>query len=307
MRVDVCIVTYRRPQGLLRLLGALQELRFPAEAPELRVVVVDNDPAESARPVCDDAHAWLSAPLVYLVEKRRGIPQARNTAVAASLGSADFLAFLDDDEVPEPSWLAELLRVQRARQADAVAGPVLPRFEAETPGWLVRGGLFERPRYTTGARIDHAFTGNVLVRTAELARMDAFFDERMALSGGEDAEFFRRFAASGRRIVWADSAIVYESVPASRAKLRWLLARSFRVGCSAVWMERRRIPRQRSETWLFVNGCWCVAKGMLLLGTTLLRGRAAAARALRLSWDGAGRLSGFFGHVDEEYRATHGA
>ena len=34
-----------------------------------------------------------------------------------------WLAFIDDDEVPEPEWLAELLRVQRTCGADAVRGP----------------------------------------------------------------------------------------------------------------------------------------------------------------------------------------
>jgi glycosyltransferase involved in cell wall biosynthesis len=307
VKVDVCVLTYRRPQSLLRLLGALQELRFPDEPPELRVLVVDNDPEESARKLCEDARSWLSAPLVYIVEKRRGIPQARNAALVASLSHCHFLAFVDDDEVPEPDWLAELLRVQRAGDADAVAGPVLPRFEPGAARWLTRGGLFEQPRHATGARIDYAYTGNVLVRTAALAQMDAFFDEGLALTGSSDWEFFKRFAASGRRIVWADAAITHEWVPASRLSVRWLLARAFRVGCSTLRVERQRAPRARSVAWLLANSCWCIVKGVLLLAPAALRGRAAAVRALRLVWYGAGRLYGLGGYSYEEYRTIHGA
>lgn len=306
-KVDVCVLAYRRPQSLLRLLGALQELRFPDEPPELRVLVVDNDPEESAREVCEDARSWLSAPLVYIVEKRRGIPQARNAALAASLAHSDFLAFVDDDEMPEPDWLAELLRVQRARNADAVAGPVLPRFEPGAARWLTRGGLFEQTRHATGARIDYAYTNNVLVRTAALAQMDALFDERLALSGGSDSEFFARFAASGRRIVWADAAIAHEWVPASRVSVRWLLARGFRVGCSSARVERRRASPRRSDAWILANGCWCMLKGALLLGFAVLQGRPAAVRALRLLCYGAGRLYGLGGFVYEEYRTLHGS
>ena len=58
------------------------------------------------------------------------------------------------------------------------------------------------------------------MRTSALARLDALFDERMALSGGSDVELFRRFAAQGHSIVWADEAVVFEWVPRSRANAR---------------------------------------------------------------------------------------
>jgi GT2 family glycosyltransferase len=308
MRVDVCIATYRRPRGLLRLLGGLQGQEFrEREAPEVRIVVVDNDRECSARTVCEEARAWLRFPLAYLTEKRRGIPQARNTAVAAALGESDFLVFVDDDEIPEAGWLAELLRVQRACGADAVAGPCLPLFEDEVPGWVVRGRFFEHPRHVTGTRIEYAFTHNVLVRTAALAEMRGLFDERLALAGGSDHEFFRRFAATGRRIVWADQAVVNESIPVSRARLGWLLRREFRVGCSLTWVERWRHPRLRSDLWLWAQAGWCLTKGAVLLGLSVLRGRAQAVRALRLASAGAGRLYALAGRSYEEYRTLHGA
>lgn len=307
MRVDVCIATCRRPRGLQRLLGGLQGQELPErQAPEVRVVVVDNDPEGSARDVCEEARAWLRFPLAYVVEKRRGIPQARNTAVATALDQADFLAFIDDDEIPDAGWLAELLRVQQARAADAVAGPCLPLFEDGAPDWVTRGRFFEHPRHTTGARIDYAFTHNVLVRTAALTEMPALFDERLALAGGSDIEFFGRFAQTGRRIVWADAAVVHEWIPGSRARLGWLLRRAFRVGCSQTWVERWRRPRRRSAAWLFANACWCLVKACALLGLSVLRGRAAAVAALRLGCGGAGRLFALAGGSYEEYRTLHG-
>jgi hypothetical protein len=88
--------------------------------------------------------------------------------------------------------------------------------------------------------------------------------------------------------------------------VRWLLARGFRVGCSTARIERQRVPRARSLAWLLANGCWCIAKGALLLAPTALRGRAAALGALRLVWYGAGRLHGLGGFSYEEYRTIHG-
>src|SRR5262245_44132399 len=307
VRVDVAIATYRRPKGLARLLGGLERLRCPEGAPDLRVVVIDNDPEGSARAVCEAAEGWLELPLLHRVEKRRGIPQARNAAIGAALERADFLAFIDDDEVPSPLWLAELLRVQAATGADAVAGPCEPVFEDPVPRWVERGGFFERPRHATGARLREAFTHNVLVRTRALAGLDALFDERMALSGGSDVELFRRFAARGHSIVWADEALVFEWVPRSRSNARWILQRAFRVGAQSAFVDRHCGGRPLAAARLLAHGGWCLAKGTALLPVGALRGRAGAVRALRLAAFGAGRLGGLAGLQREEYRAVHGA
>lgn len=307
MKVDIAIASYRRPKGLHRLLGSFQRLRLPASAPDLRVVVVDNDASGSARAVCEDARAWLDFPLVYHTEKRRGIPQARNAAVALAQGRADLLAFIDDDEVASPQWLAELLRVQAETGADAVAGPCEPVFEDPVPRWIERGRFFERPRHATGARIDYAFTHNVLVRTRALAGQGAPFDERMALSGGSDGELFRRLAARGHPIVWADDAVVFEWVPRSRANARWILERAFRVGTSSAFVDRNHRASPVSPARLLAHGGWCLAKAATLLPVGALRGRAGAVHALRLAAFGAGRLGGLAGIHREEYRVVHGS
>ena len=80
-RVAICVATYRRPERLHALLGALDAQRLdalPGERPQLLVVVADNDAAQSARPVCEDAKRWMSLSLRYGVEPRKGIPFARN-------------------------------------------------------------------------------------------------------------------------------------------------------------------------------------------------------------------------------------
>jgi len=306
MKVDVCVITYRRPKGLQRLLGGLQQLDLPEPGLEVRVVIVDNDAGESAREVCSDAARWLRFPLLYSAEKRRGIPQARNAALGVALEHADFVAFIDDDEVPDAGWLSELLRIQRSREVDAVAGPCGPVFEAVPPRWIERGGFFDRPRHTTGSRIAYAYTHNVLVSTRALARMDHLFDERLALTGSSDTEFFRRFAAIGNRIAWADGALVREWVGPSRANLGWLLRRGFRVGNAETFIERVITTPPRAPHKVAAHGLWCCAKGSALALLGIVRGRAGVVRGLRLAAAGLGRLVGLIGYRFEEYRTTHG-
>ncbi|HEX9814751.1 MAG TPA: glycosyltransferase, partial [Myxococcota bacterium] len=155
--VSICIATCSRPQGLANLLGAFETLEIPAGV-AFQVVVVDNDPAGSAKAVCDEVVERHGYPLRYLVEKRRGIPFARNAALGVALSDSDFIAFIDDDEVPESDWLSELLRVQDYYRAGVVTGPCLPQYTEPPPNWIVEGGFHERPRHPTGTLRHVAFT-----------------------------------------------------------------------------------------------------------------------------------------------------
>lgn len=305
-RVAVCVVTYRRPEGLARLLGALDAQALPEPAPDVRVVVVDNDPDESARAVCRDVALRLGLALTYATEKRRGIPQARNAALALVLGDADLVAFVDDDCEPGPDWLAQLLRALSAHGADAATGPHRPRFERTPPPWIEQGRFFESPRRPDGARLATAYTHNALVRVGALTALGALFEERLALAGGSDAELFRRLARAGHRIVWAEAAVVVEHVPASRATLAWIVRRAFRVGTSTAFVDRLHDGAWRAVPRALLHGAWCLAKGGGGLVTAAVRGRAAAVHALRLAVYGAGRIAGAFGVLTREYAVTHG-
>jgi GT2 family glycosyltransferase len=302
--VSVCVATCRRPNGLANLLGALEVLEIPAGM-ALRVVVVDNDPAGSAKAICDEAFERHAYPLHYGVEKRRGIPFARNAALAVALADSDFVAFVDDDETPEADWLAELLRVQGDYKSDVVAGPCLPRYLEPPPRWIVEGGFHELPRHPTGAPCHVAFTNNALVCSSVFAGLEQHFDESMGLNGGDDAEFFIRSVAAGFRIAWADKAIVHESIPASRATLRWILQRGFRVGTSSAWVQLKH--GSATPFGLLTHGAYCLLKGTGLALLLPLRGRAVAAEGLRLFAYGLGRIAGSSGYLRMEYRVIHGA
>jgi len=236
MKVAVCIITYQRQEGLKRLLEGLNNLAFEkCKAPALEVIVVDNDATGSARKFCEETRLDSSWSLKYFIEPRRGIPYARNKAVAcAQEGHPDFIAFIDDDEVPERSWLDELLSVQQSYRADVVAGPVLPYFTGPVAPWVTQGKFFHRRRMPTGTTIEWAGTGNVLVRSEVFEKMGEIlgeiFDERLALSGGEDERFFRQVHSFGYKLVWAQEALAYEWLPKSRANARWLLRRAYRSG-----------------------------------------------------------------------------
>lgn len=306
MRVSLCVCTYRRPAGLRRLLHAVARLRTERGA-ALEVVVVDNDPAGSAAAVCEEVAAAMPFALRRVEEPRRGISFARNRAVAEADPASAWIAFLDDDEEPEPGWLDALLRVQAEHGADVVAGPVPPRYEAPVPRWVLRGRFHEPPRHPTGTALPYADTGNVLVRASLFRGFPAPFAPSLALAGGEDTHFFLRVARAGHRIVWADEAVAWEWVPRSRTRLPWLLRRAFRRGNTWALLERDLDPSLRVRIRRILRGAGRIARGALLMPLSLARGRHAAVETLRGICFGAGSLAGVAGYRYDEYRTTHGA
>ena len=299
MRVAICIATFRRPEFLQNLLAAIGQLRFQkVSRPEIEVVVVDNDVSRSAEPVCTlSDFPWT---IRYVAEPCRGIARVRNRAIVEVMG-ADFLAFIDDDEAPAPQWLDELLWTQSQFQADIVCGSVLPAFSDGVPSWVRSGGFFERLVFPTGQAVELCSTNNVLVRR-DILRSVPSFDEQFDLTGGEDTHFFLRVRRSGFRMVFSREAIVYESVSAGRANLKWILRRGFQSGNSWALCERDLDPRLRVALLRGCKGIIHMGVGVVTLIPALFSGKARVVLSLRKIFLGTGMLTGIAGHRFLPYR-----
>lgn len=222
--ITVCICTFKRAALLRTLLRALEGQRTDGLF-TFDVVVSDNDAARSAESVADQFDASSTLRVTYCVEPEPNIALARNNAVAHATG--DFIAFIDDDEVPVEEWLYRLFETAGSHGVDGVLGPVRPAFEHEPPAWLRKGKFFDRPTYPTGYEIrwHEARSGNVLFARSILGKLDPPFRPEFA-TAGEDVDFFRRLSQAGCRFVWCHEAAVDEVVPANRCTLRYLLRRA---------------------------------------------------------------------------------
>lgn len=279
MRITICIATYDRQEGLRSALQGVSRLDLPPRLREaVSVLVVDNNPDGRARAVADEVRTWFPLPLGYVHEQKSGISRARNAALDNTEGS-DFVAFLDDDEIPEPAWLTTLLATQAAFDADVVSGPTLPRFDRPPSPWLVAGHFWDPARHPDGALVDTAYSGNVLFRRATVMRHAIRFDEAIGHIGGEDVDFFDRLRRAGATLRYSDNAIAFETIPPHRTTLRWLIRRWFRTGNSEaiLYMDRHAGPLAR----LIVVG-----KGAtrLLLGLAALAVVALVAGTWRRHW-----------------------
>lgn len=307
-KVVVCVISYRRPQGLTRLLAALDKQTYAQLAPSaMSVLIVDNDPEGSAAAPSESARTSLRIPVEYRREPRRGIPFARNAAVRHVGSSAECIAFVDDDEVPEPVWLEALVAAQLEYGADVVTGPVMAEYEDPPPAWVLKGGFFNRERHPTGSPVTVARTGNVLIRTAVFQAMHPAFDERMALTGGSDTHFFLRVWRAGFKMVWSDEAMIHEWIVGSRITPGYVLRRSYRIGNTRGICEGD-FGRAKGQLSIGpLRAGWWITKGVASLPLAALRGTHEVLRSARGICIGAGYFAGRIGHRFEEYRSTDGS
>jgi succinoglycan biosynthesis protein ExoM len=303
--IGICITTCFRPEGLGRLLESLVAQRFTKNAqPNIRIAIVDNDAAGSARTVCDDFMARYPVRLAYEIESERGIPIARNHAVDMVKHGVDFIAILDDDEVAAPNWLDELMAAQDEFEADILTGPVTPHFMGATEGWLQC--FFERAGLRNGQNLRHnynyVYTSNLLAK-AELFRQIRF-DERFALTGAEDTHLFMQIFEQGYKVIWAENAVVTEWLPESRTNPQWLWKRAYRRGnsfaiCELVQRSTLKIRAQR----ILKGGFRCL-QGLAIAGISLGQ-KSKFVRGVQTVCLGAGMISGSFGVEYQEYKKIH--
>lgn len=309
MRIGICIITCKRLDGLKRLLESLDTLIFvKSQEPDISIIVVDNDATGSARIICETTESKHKWTVFYDIEPQRGIPFARNRCLNIATKHNDCIAFIDDDEVAEPTWLDELIFIYNKFEANIVAGPVLPYFNTPPPEWIITGNFFDLPRFKTGyTPVKFPGTGNVIINCEVITKTEVSFDERLALTGGSDTHFFMKLYLASYEAMWADEAIVREWVPETRTNAKWIILRAFRVGSNLAFVE---IDAYKSYFSLdiitrLLKAIRRILLGILLFPFCIFLGRRYCITALQFISKGIGMIAGLFSISYDEYKTIH--
>jgi histidinol-phosphate phosphatase family protein len=217
---DVVIPSSGRP-SLTALLAAL-------EGAHERIVVVD-DRKTAAEPLA------VPAGVRVVRGPARGPAAARNAGWRAC--DSEWVAFLDDDVVPEPDWLARLEADLAAAASDVagVQGQVVVPLPAH-----------RRPtdweRNTHGLETALWATADLAYRHTALAAA-AGFDERFPRAYREDADLGLRITVAGGRIVRGRRTVVHPVRPAPV----WTSLAKQAGNADDVLMRRLHGPRWRER------------------------------------------------------------
>lgn len=225
--VVVAICTFKRNELLKRLLdGILVCADQTVKRAAVGIVIVDDTPEGRARPVAEAFADRFELGLQYRISGRKNISLARNLAVEAAIGLADWTVMTDDDCEPTPDWIDALLDTQHDTGADAVTGRMIRRVPDGSPRWITEQPFLELGVETPpdGAEMPTAATFNTMISSQWLKdHPDIRFSPDYGVIGGEDMVFFRAAKAAGLVIHFSERGFVYENEPADRATFGYQL------------------------------------------------------------------------------------
>jgi GT2 family glycosyltransferase len=231
LSVTVVITCYTQDRWstLVQGIEAVRGQTHPCEV----VVVVDHAPDLLKR-----LHREGGAGLRILPNVQpRGASGGRNTGAAAA--TSELVVFLDDDQEPGPSWIAELVAAhQQFPEAVGFGGAIEARWPGRPPRWFPPAFSWVVGATTPGqpaGYVRNVWGGNTLVERATFLASGGYntsFGKLGAVSEPEDTELCLRMTtlAGGARWRFVPSAVVVHHVPEERSTWSYFVRRCWLEG-----------------------------------------------------------------------------
>jgi len=215
---SVVINTLNRGDLLARTLQSLRGQRYDGR---FEVVVVDGPSTDNTAEVIE---AWSA-------RIRAGRCDVANLSISRNVGigmaQGDVVAFIDDDAVPEPEWLA---RLADAYDSDEVGGAGGPVFDHTGRSFQYRYGIVDRfgtadlspdrptPHlcYPGSSRIPHLLGTNASFRRSALVEIGGFDEEFEYFL--DETDVCLRIVDAGYLIVQVPSAYVHHKFAPSHIR-----------------------------------------------------------------------------------------
>ncbi len=305
-RLTVCVCTHDRPAYLR---ACLEGLRRQSVRPErFEVLVVDSASApEPAQEV--ERLAMAGSNVRHLRVERPGVSLARN--VGARCARSEWIAYIDDDAIPEPGWVRAILdAVAEPNPPALIGGRILPRWEAPLPAWWpasLRGVLsiieHDWPgEYRTEdmPRGLEPYAANMVVNVAALLETGGFRAAvgryGSALLSDEEVQLAWRLQNSGLSARYDPRIVVRHQIAKERLTPAWLLRQLYWQGASSVVTRRllgegasiwQALPRRLAVAVLFAPAALIPETSPVLIGARWRQAYSAGFIRAALGWQAA--------------------
>lgn len=189
---SVVVPTYHRNEALSECLARLSPGAQTLPAEKYEVIVTDDGRATTAQETVRGLHPWAR----WVAGPRKGPAANRNSGARAARG--EWLAFVDDDCLPDRRWLESYAGAVEAHPDCAV-------FEGRVYTDRPKRSLAETaPVFETGGDLP---SGNFVCRREVFETLGGF-DERFPYAAMEDVDLRTRLSKAGHRFLFVREASV---------------------------------------------------------------------------------------------------
>ena len=238
--LTLAFCTFKRAERLEKLVTELRAQNCPVA---FEILAINNNSPDNTLEVLERLQKQAGPPLRIVTETSPGIVPARNRALSESV-DRDVLVFLDDDELPQPGFLAAAYDAIINEGAQCAGGRIDIDFSPYVrPKWLdneVAGFLGKLDHGTASFWLEDdvrpVWSGNTaysmtFFRAHPTLRFDSRYNrEGGGVGGGEDAMMLRALLGLGAKIRYRPDMAVWHSVDAWKLKRRYFLQLHFQAG-----------------------------------------------------------------------------
>jgi glycosyltransferase involved in cell wall biosynthesis len=258
--LTIAFCTYKRADRLEKLVAALRAQSCPVP---FDILAVNNNSPDKTLEVLSGLQQQPGAPLRVVTEMAQGIVPARNRAIDESRDS-EIMVFLDDDELPQPGFLAAAHDGIMHEGADCVGGSVEVRFAPfPRPRWLENNLLgflaavdYGKTPFWVESDATPIWTCNVAYRTSlfkDGLRFDQRYNRRGAgVGGGEDVMMFQALLERGVKMLYRPDMVVEHFVEPWRLKRSYFLKLHYVSGLKTGYYKFSSCPREILGVPLFL-------------------------------------------------------
>ena len=199
MDASIIIPIYQRTNWIIKCIERLQQQDF---AGEFEIIIVDDgSPNESEiTAILGKFVSQDISSIKYIRNKHSGPAATRNYGVKFSSGNV--ICFLDDDSIPEKTWLKEMVNSFNGENKPAIVSGLILSYDRESKLPV----LLEKTVYSG----KHWATCNICYRRDVFETLGGF-DEKFPESSWEDNDLGIRAMWAGYTHVYNKRAIVYHN------------------------------------------------------------------------------------------------
>jgi len=278
--ISVIVCTYNRADMLRVAVDSLCRLETKGLF-TYEIIVVDDASTDDTGSVLRTLAANTPVSTHSIRGSGKGVAAARNAGIDEARGA--YIAFFDDDQTAEPSWLIELWRTLKDSGAACVGGARTLDLSADQLASLPRiirlylGEIPVESEMRPCGRADLPCTGTVLMERRVFQAAGRF--DASLTQGGEDTEFFARVRRAGLPCWYTPRSIVRHMVPEYRLQESYLMWAAIRGGeCFA-----HRDALEWGSARLCATACMRIAHALLAHGVMMAAASTIGARPQALA------------------------